>query len=79
MKKEPTIKKIYNALILSHFDHCSPVWDCFSDYLSEKLQKLQTRTTRVTTKLAFDTNLSTLNWESRAISSTKVTESFIDV
>ena len=59
--------------------HWSPVWDCFSGYLSENRQKLQTRTTRVTTKLAFDTNFSTLNCEIRAINSTKVTENLIDV
>ena len=43
----------------------------FSEYLSEKLQILQTRTTRVTTKLAFDTNsdhvMSTLDWERLSI------------
>ena len=27
-----TATQIYNALILPHFDYCSPVWDCFSVY-----------------------------------------------
>ena len=26
---------IYNALIIPHFDYCSPVWDCLSGYLSD--------------------------------------------
>ena len=32
-----------NALILPHFDYCSPVWDGMSGFLSDKLQKLQDR------------------------------------
>ena len=28
--------QIYNALILPHFDYCSPVWDCMSGHLSDK-------------------------------------------
>ena len=39
--------QIYNALILPHFDYCSPVWDGISDCLSDKLQKLQNRAARV--------------------------------
>ena len=31
--------QIYNALILPHFDYCSPVWDGLSGCLSDKLQK----------------------------------------
>ena len=38
-----TAIQIYNALIMPHFDYCSPVWDCSSGYLSDKLQKLQNR------------------------------------
>ena len=59
--------QIYNALILPHFDYCSPVWDCMSGYLSDKLQKLQNRAARVITKLPFDTSssllLAKLKWE----------------
>ena len=42
-------------LILPHFDYCSPVWDCMSGYLSDKLQKLQNRAAqaRVITKSPF--------------------------
>ena len=49
MSKETAIQ-IYNALIMPHFDLCSPVWDCFSGYLSDKLQKLQNRAARIITK-----------------------------
>ena len=52
---------------MPHFDYCSPVWDCLSGYLSDKLQKLQNRAARVITKSPFDTSsnhlLSTLSWE----------------
>ena len=58
---------IYNTLIMPHFDYCSPVWDCLSGYLSDKLQKLQNRAARVTTKSPFDASsnhlLSTISWE----------------
>ena len=45
--------QIYNALIIPHFDYCSPVWDCLSGYLSDKLQKSQNRAARVITKSPF--------------------------
>ena len=38
---ESTALQIYQALILPHFDYCSPVWDELSVTLSDKLQKLQ--------------------------------------
>ena len=66
ISKETSIQ-IYNALIMPHFDYCSPVWDCLSGYLSDKLQKLQNRAARVITKSPFDASsnqlLSTLSWE----------------
>ena len=66
ISKETAIQ-IYNALIMPHLDYCSPVWDCLSGYLSDKLQKLQNRSARVITKLPFDASsndlLSTLRWE----------------
>ena len=66
ISKETAIQ-IYNDLIMPHFDYCSPVWDCMSGYLSDKIQKLQNRAARVITKLPFDTIsnhlLSTLDWE----------------
>ena len=39
---------------MPHFDNCSPVGDCLSSYLSDKLQKLQNRAARVITKSPFD-------------------------
>ena len=58
---------IYIALILPHFDYCSPVWDCINGHLSDKLQKLQNRAARVITKSLFDTSsnllLAMLKWE----------------
>ena len=60
-----TAIQIYNALIMPHFDYCSPFWDCLSGYLSDKLQKLQNRAARGITKSSFDTSskylLSTLD------------------
>ena len=59
--------QIYNALILPHFDCCSPVWDGMSGCLSDKLQKLQNRAARVITQSPFDTSskllLAMLRWE----------------
>ena len=59
--------QIYNALILPHFDYCSPVWDGLSGCLSDKLQKLQNRAARVITQSPFDTSsnllLTMLKWE----------------
>ena len=46
---QSTLLKIYNAIVLSHFDYCSLVWDNCSDYLLNKLQKLQNRAARVIT------------------------------
>ncbi|XP_022803109.1 uncharacterized protein LOC111340515 [Stylophora pistillata] len=66
ISKETAIQ-IYDALIIPHFDSSSPVWDCLSGYLNDKLQKLQNRAARIITKSPFDTNsnhlLSTLDWE----------------
>ena len=59
--------QICNALILAHFDYCSSVWDCMSGYFSDKLQKLQNRAARVSTKLPFgaisNLFLASLKWE----------------
>lgn len=59
--------QICNALILPLFDYCSPVWDCMSGYLSDKLQKLQNRAARGITKSPLDTSsnllLAMLKWE----------------
>ena len=72
--------QICNALILPHFDYCSPVRDCISGYLSTKLQKLQNRAARVITKSTFDMSsnplLAMLKWEKLFLCRKKKTESF---
>ena len=63
---ESTALQIYQALILPHFDYCSPVWDELSVTLSDKLQKLQNRAARVIARSSYDTSASILlirlNW-----------------
>ena len=52
---------------MPHCDYCSPVGDCLSSYLSDKLQKLQNHAARVITKSPFHASsnhlLSTLSWK----------------
>ena len=64
---ESTALQIYQALILPHFDYCSPFWDELRVTLSDKLQKLQNRAARVITRSSYDTSasilLSRLNWD----------------
>ena len=64
---ESTALQIYQALILLHFDYCSPVRDELSVTLSDKLQKLQNRAARVITRSSYDTSasilLNRLNWD----------------
>ena len=71
--------QIYNALILPHFNYCSPVWDGMSGCLSDKLQKLQNRAARVITQSPFDTSsnllLAKLRWEKLSLRRKKA-ESF---
>ena len=59
--------RLPSALILPHFDYCSPVWDGMSGCLSDKLQKLQNRAAREITQSPFDTSsnllLAMLKWE----------------
>ena len=62
-----TALQIYQALILPHFDYCSPVWDELRVTLSDKLQKLLNRAARVITRWSYDTSasilLNRLNWD----------------
>ena len=44
-----TLLRICNAIVLSHFDYCSLVWDNCCEYLTDKLQKLQNRAARIIT------------------------------
>ena len=68
---ESTALRIYQALILPHFDYCSPVWDELSVTLSDKLQKLQNRAARVITRSSYYTSasifLNRLNWDNLSI------------
>jgi len=58
--------KIYEALILPHFDYCSQVWDGLCDNLAQQLQKLQNRAARAITKSNYEVRskdlLEKLNW-----------------
>ena len=50
-----TAIKIYKGVIEPRFDYCGVVWDGLSRQLSEKLQKLQNRSSRDITKPSYDT------------------------
>ena len=54
-----------------HLDCCSPVWDGFSNQLSDKLQKLQNRAARVIVKANYETSsnllLEILEWDSLSV------------
>ena len=62
-----TLISVYNAIILPHFDYCSLVWDTCSNYLLEKLQKMQNRAARVITGKSYEVRsddiLRELNWQ----------------
>ncbi len=61
-----TLVKIYNAIVLSHFD-CSLVWDNCCDYLRNRLQKLQNRAVRIITGKTYEVSsedvLKELDWQ----------------
>jgi hypothetical protein len=61
-----TLIKVYDAIVLSHFDYCSLFWDECADYLLKKLQKLQNRAARVITGSSYEISseniLSELDW-----------------
>ena len=44
-----TLKTIYDALVLPHFDYCALVWDNCSKSLQNKLHKLQNKAARILT------------------------------
>ena len=62
-----TLKTIYNAFVLPHFDYCALVWNNCSKTLQNKLQKLQNKAGRIITgdcyKTASDTVRSKLSWD----------------
>ena len=49
-----TLMHVYNALIMPYFDYCSLVWDTYSNYLIENLQKLQNRAARIVSGKTYD-------------------------
>ena len=63
--------QIYNALIQPHLNYCSPIWDEFSNQLSNKLQKLQNHAARVIAKANYETSsnvlLEMLKWDSLSV------------
>ena len=52
--------KIYKAIIQSHIDHCSTVWDGLGVTLLDKIQKLQNRAARIITQSNYHTSASNL-------------------
>ena len=59
-----TLKTIYDALVLPHFDYCALVWD---NSLQNKLVKLQNKAARILTDDSYETPSEAvrakLNWE----------------
>ena len=49
-----SLKRLYKALVLPHFDYCSLVWDNFSNNLKDRLQKLQNKAGRIITGDNYD-------------------------
>ena len=62
-----TLKAIYDALVLPHFDYCALVYDNCSKTLQTKLQKLQNKAARILTcdsyKTPSDAVRAKLEWE----------------
>ena len=62
-----TLIKVYNAIILPYFDYCSLVWSNCSEYLLDKLQKMQNRAGRIVTgrpyEIATKEIFRELNWQ----------------
>ena len=50
-----TLKTIYSAFVLPHFDYCALVWDNCSKTLQNKLQKLQNKAGRIITGDCYET------------------------
>ena len=48
-----TAVKAYKALVEPYFTYCSPVWDGLGYKMSEKVEKLQNRATRVMTRSSY--------------------------
>ena len=57
---QSTLPNIYNSLVQSHFDFCSPVWGNCGKTLFNKLQKHQNRAARVITSSNYDVDADSL-------------------
>ena len=49
-----SLKRLYKALVLPHFDYCSLVWDNCSNNSKDRLQKLQNKAGRIITGDNYD-------------------------
>ena len=49
-----TFHNLYNSLVLSYFDYCSPLWDNCGSIFIDKLQKLLNRAARIITGANYD-------------------------
>ena len=49
-----TLKLIYNAIVQSYFDYCSPLWDNCGIGLRDRLQKFQNQAARVISGATYD-------------------------
>ena len=62
-----TLISVYNGIILPHSDYCSLVWDTCSNYLLEKLKKMQNRAAGVISGKSCEVRcediLRKLNWQ----------------
>lgn len=62
-----TSAKVYNAIILPHFNYCRLVCDNCGDYFIYKFQKLQNRAARIVTGKTYETRslhvLKELHWQ----------------
>ena len=61
-----TLKAIYSAIVLPHFDYCALVWDNCPLALKNKLEKLQNKAAGIITgdsyEIRSDTVRSKLGW-----------------
>ena len=49
-----TLKTIYSAIVLPHFDYCALVWENCSQTLKNKLEKLQNKAARIITGYIYE-------------------------
>ena len=62
-----TLETVCKALVLSHLDYCSNVWDNFGKLLADTLQRFQNQAARIILGKGYDSpfseNLATLGWD----------------